>query len=107
MSPSRSPGPTRENSNPSSGRNPNIANPNTANPNTVNFEGGNNSALDSLGGNRDKPCHHCGGSGMLRLDDQRYRTCLECLGQGVLLRPSPNTLYVPRISVAASVSAAG
>lgn len=27
-------------------------------------------------------CHQCGGSGMLRLSDQRYRTCLECLGQG-------------------------
>jgi DnaJ-class molecular chaperone len=29
-------------------------------------------------------CQHCGGSGMLRLDDQRYRTCLPCLGQGRL-----------------------
>jgi len=27
-------------------------------------------------------CDQCGGSGMLRLSDQRYRTCLECLGQG-------------------------
>jgi DnaJ-class molecular chaperone len=27
-------------------------------------------------------CQQCGGSGMLRLDDQRYRTCLDCLGQG-------------------------
>ncbi len=52
-------------------------------------------------------CNRCGGSGKLRLGDQRYRTCLECLGQGQLLRPSPNTLYVPRISVAASASAAG
>jgi len=28
------------------------------------------------------PCSQCGGSGVLRLSDQRYRTCLECLGQG-------------------------
>jgi len=29
-------------------------------------------------------CRRCGGGGMLRLADQRYRTCLECLGQGRL-----------------------
>lgn len=29
-----------------------------------------------------KRCRTCGGSGMLRLGDQRYRTCLDCLGQG-------------------------
>jgi hypothetical protein len=52
-------------------------------------------------------CQHCGGSGMLRLGDQRYRTCLECLGQGQLLHPPLGTLYVPRISVAAAVSGAG
>lgn len=27
-------------------------------------------------------CSRCGGSGMLRLDDQRYRTCMDCLGRG-------------------------
>ena len=27
-------------------------------------------------------CAQCGGGGILRLSDQRYRTCLECLGQG-------------------------
>lgn len=32
------------------------------------------------------PCNQCGGSGMLRLDDQRYRTCLDCLGQGKVLQ---------------------
>ncbi len=52
-------------------------------------------------------CNRCGGSGKLRLGDQRYRTCLECLGQGQLLRPASNTLFMPRISVAASASAAG
>ena len=29
-------------------------------------------------------CPSCGGSGMLRLGDQRFRTCLDCLGQGHL-----------------------
>lgn len=33
-------------------------------------------------------CRQCGGSGMLRLDDQRYRTCLDCLGQGQVVRAS-------------------
>jgi hypothetical protein len=32
-----------------------------------------------------RPCPHCGGSGSLRLADQRYRTCLECLGSGRLV----------------------
>ena len=27
-------------------------------------------------------CSQCGGSGKLRVADQRYRTCLDCLGQG-------------------------
>ena len=29
-------------------------------------------------------CPSCGGSGRLRLADQRYRTCLDCLGRGRL-----------------------
>jgi DnaJ-class molecular chaperone len=29
-------------------------------------------------------CSRCGGSGMLRLGDQSFRTCLDCLGQGRL-----------------------
>lgn len=37
----------------------------------------NNQSDDAL-----KRCRTCGGSGMLRLGDQRYRTCLDCLGQG-------------------------
>ena len=32
-----------------------------------------------------RPCPHCGGSGTLRLADQRYRTCLDCLGRGRLV----------------------
>ena len=41
-----------------------------------------------------QPCPRCGGSGMLRLDDQRFRTCLDCLGQGQLpaLSESNNAL---------------
>ncbi len=31
-----------------------------------------------------EPCPHCGGSGVLRLGGHRFRTCLECLGQGTL-----------------------
>ncbi|MEI7666642.1 MAG: hypothetical protein WCI65_11410 [Synechococcaceae cyanobacterium ELA263] len=62
----------------------------------------------TLGGSGGVPaCSRCGGSGMLRLGDQRYRTCLECLGRGQLLQPSLDTLFVPRISVAASASVAG
>lgn len=31
-------------------------------------------------------CPRCGGSGTLRHGDQRYRTCLDCLGQGLLVQ---------------------
>lgn len=30
-------------------------------------------------------CRHCGGSGIQRVADQRFRTCLSCLGQGRLI----------------------
>ena len=36
-------------------------------------------------------CCTCGGSGMLRLGDQRFRTCLDCLGQGSHPGLSPAT----------------
>ena len=36
-------------------------------------------------------CPTCGGSGALRLGDQSYRTCLDCLGQGRLPNLSPAT----------------
>ena len=29
-------------------------------------------------------CRHCGGSGMLRVSDLSYRTCMDCLGLGKL-----------------------
>jgi hypothetical protein len=32
--------------------------------------------------NRSSTCPRCGGSGILRLADGRFRTCLDCLGQG-------------------------
>jgi len=42
-------------------------------------------APTSLAGHaHSEACPRCGGSGMLRLDDQRFRTCLDCLGQGRL-----------------------
>jgi len=31
-------------------------------------------------------CSRCGGSGRLRINDESFRTCLDCLGQGVLHR---------------------
>ncbi|MCP9892008.1 hypothetical protein KBY57_13235 [Cyanobium sp. Aljojuca 7D2] len=50
-------------------------------------------------------CPQCGGSGILRLADQRYRTCLDCLGQGQVipaeLRGQPEVV----ISVSASSAA--
>ncbi|WP_043368750.1 hypothetical protein [Cyanobium sp. PCC 7001] len=53
----------------------------------------------------ERSCSHCGGSGILRLDDQRFRTCLECLGQGRLPVPTPRPTVTP-ISAAMSSSAA-
>ncbi|MFM1812235.1 MAG: hypothetical protein RLZZ336_1173 [Cyanobacteriota bacterium] len=41
---------------------------------------------------RSQICQRCGGSGMLRMGDQSFRTCLECLGQGRLISlPSATT----------------
>ena len=38
------------------------------------------------GGNREsgRVCRTCGGRGALRQGDESYRTCMECLGQGLL-----------------------
>jgi DnaJ-class molecular chaperone len=52
-----------------------------------------------------KPCPHCGGSGTLRLADQRYRTCLECLGRGQL-QAIGETLPMGVIRSASPVSSA-
>ena len=58
-------------------------------------------------------CSSCGGSGLLRLGDQRFRTCLDCLGQGRLpVVPAATTvaevlqLDSRRVSAAASSAAA-
>jgi hypothetical protein len=52
-------------------------------------------------------CPRCGGAGILRLGDQRYRTCLDCLGQGG--RPQPDPFAAPlaealRLSASAAPS---
>ncbi len=60
----------------------------------------------------DQCCPRCGGSGVLRLDGQRLRTCLHCLGQGRLIRLQPATTTAALrqaglpFSVSASSSAA-
>ena len=35
-------------------------------------------------------CSRCGGSGRLRINDDSFRTCLDCLGQGVRSRMAPS-----------------
>lgn len=40
-------------------------------------------------------CQCCGGSGMLRLGDQSFRTCLDCLGQGRLPGREADTTMAP------------
>jgi hypothetical protein len=54
------------------------------------------------------PCPHCGGSGLLRLDSQRFRTCLPCLGQGRIapLGAAITTAELGRLRAAARLSAA-
>lgn len=50
-------------------------------------------------------CPQCGGSGLLRIDDQRYRTCLDCLGQGRSPAMGSDGMFF-RIVTATSASAA-
>lgn len=40
-------------------------------------------------------CPHCGGSGILRMGDQQFRTCLDCLGQGQLAAMVQQELSFP------------
>ena len=49
-------------------------------------------------------CSSCGGSGIKRISEQRFRTCHDCLGRGVL-RPvaSPTTSTFPARSVVGSL----
>ena len=48
-------------------------------------------------------CQQCGGSGMLRLDDQRYRTCLDCLGHGKVLQAMGATTVAAILQVRAGL----
>ena len=52
-------------------------------------------------------CPHCGGSGILRMGDQQFRTCLECLGQGQLNRTVQQELLFPSFGLRVSASRAG
>jgi len=49
-------------------------------------------------------CSSCGGSGIKRISEQRFRTCHDCLGRGVL-QPvaSPTTSTFPSRSVVGSL----
>ena len=49
-------------------------------------------------------CRRCGGSGSLRMGDQQYRTCLDCLGQGRLSAHPAHLLAFPSLSAAVSAS---
>ena len=49
-------------------------------------------------------CRRCGGSGTLRMGDQQYRTCLDCLGQGRLSANSSHLLTFPSLSAAVCAS---
>ena len=52
-------------------------------------------------------CPHCGGSGILRMGDQQFRTCLECLGQGQLSRTVQQELLFPSFGLRVSAARAG
>ena len=53
------------------------------------------------------PCPHCGGSGILRMGDQQFRTCLECLGQGQLSRTVQQELLLSSFGLRVSAARAG
>jgi DnaJ-class molecular chaperone len=52
-------------------------------------------------------CPHCGGSGILRMGDQQFRTCLECLGQGQLSSTVQQELLFPAFGLRVSAARAG
>jgi hypothetical protein len=68
-------------------------------------------ALASLAAPLEAPtpivCPHCGGSGILRMGDQQFRTCLECLGQGQLSRTLQQELLFPSFGLRVSAARAG
>jgi len=49
-------------------------------------------------------CPHCGGSGILRMGDQQFRTCLDCLGQGQLAAAVQQELRFPGTELRPSVA---
>ena len=57
--------------------------------------------------NQRQPCSHCGGSGMLRINVQSHRTCMDCLGGGQRLLTSADLLRHAGLRAVASSSAAG
>ena len=40
-------------------------------------------------------CRSCGGSGIQRINDKRFRTCLDCLGQGEPIKSQNQKLGMP------------
>jgi len=43
-----------------------------------------------------RPCPSCGGSGVLRLTSMRFRTCLNCAGQGLLPVVPASSAFEPQ-----------
>lgn len=52
----------------------------------------------------ERPCRRCGGSGTLRLGDEQYRTCLDCLGSGRLWPDAANLVTFGSLSAAVGAS---
>jgi DnaJ-class molecular chaperone len=50
----------------------------------------------------EQTCPRCGGSGILRMGDQQFRTCLDCLGQGQLPTEVQHELLFPDFRAAVS-----
>ena len=57
-------------------------------------------ASDAAATSATTTCRRCGGSGTLRMGDQQYRTCLDCLGQGRVGAVPGNLLSFPGLSAA-------
>lgn len=53
---------------------------------------------------KDMVCQRCGGSGIQRVADQRFRTCLSCLGQGKVMDESPEGRTSPLTPAEGSLS---
>jgi DnaJ-class molecular chaperone len=54
-----------------------------------------------------RQCPHCGGGGILRMGDQQFRTCMECLGQGQLSLTVQQDLLLPSFGLRVSAGRAG